>query len=245
MNDNTTTEQRTSIFGNAVGDAAPNRQAEEARSVLTTEQRGQAEAAAETITGGIGTQLFVQDLFSSVDSEEAVNGLLTFLDTLAGHAETLIVEEPEIDNQGEPVLDDQGEPKVRVVKQYRLTPMLRMTPTQVRDITHELSKLGISLGATFDVEQIGRRIAEDESVGHRVLAILYLPMSEKKYRRETTDARVQYMQDLELGQIIGALWRFFTGSGYAPRGAIRGYCQKSLVALVMRMSGILNRIARA
>lgn len=208
---------------------------------LTKAQQAAAEESASRIVGEEAAPLMVQDIFSGA-TEEAINSLLDWLASMADAANEIVIEDYE---EGRPAESNSPSDSPHVIARYRLVPALQMTALQVRDVAHELKSLGINTGGgSFDVEQMVQRFAQSEDAAAKLFARLYIRSTERKYDRSTVQDRIPHMQELTIAQMMGALWRFFTANGFAPKGAIRGYLTRLAAQLVDRLKIPVSTIKR-
>ncbi|MBK8912958.1 MAG: hypothetical protein IPM61_16790 [Chlorobi bacterium] len=199
----------------AIGDSAatpPPSKKKAAALPLTREQESEAERLAAEIVGDEAAPIMVRDIFAGA-TEQAIDGLLQWLASMAEAASEIVVEEY-----------NETLEEVKVVASYRLVPALQMTALQMRDVVHELKALGVSASSgSIDIGRVVQGFADSEEATARLFARLYIRKHERKYNRETVTDRIPHMADLTIAQMMGALYRFFTSNGLAPRGAIRGF----------------------
>lgn len=202
---------------------------------LTEEQEAQAEAAAARIVGVPAASLLTHDVFDGVDSYQVIESLLAWMESLSGEAETITVQMP--------VGDD---PYQYRDVELRLTPALKMTRHQIKDVLEDLRKLNISFEGVAPADIVRNLIGtiSDNDALDTIFARLYIPTVEKSYKRDTVSKRVECMGDLTAGQMAGALYRFFTSSGFAPKGAIRTSLVKVGAAYLSRVTDALQGLSR-
>lgn len=228
-------EKKRGRIGVALQNDPPQKREAPAASVvtLTEEQNAQAEAAAARIVGVPAASLLTHDVFDGVDSHQVIESLLAWMESLSGEAETITVQMPVGDDEYRDV-------------ELRLTPALKMTRHQIKDVLDDLRKLNINFEGVAPADIVRNLIGtiSDNDALDTIFARLYIPTTEKSYRRDTVSKRVECMGDLTAGQMAGALYRFFTSSGFAPKGAIRTSLVKVGAAYLSRVTDALQGLTR-
>lgn len=208
-------------------------QQEQGAADLTPEQRDRAEAAADTITDGVAGALMVEEIFSKLEGEGAVESALKWLEDVAATAEELEV--PEV------ALQDGEMIETGKVWRYRLAATRKMNLPQIVDTFKAAKSIGVNIAAfSIDMEKLNvvlLSLTDGENLEpiRKLFACLYLGANERKYYRETVPKRLEHMDDLTVEQMAGALFRFFISRGLSVDGVIRICFKKLAMTLLQKM----------